>query len=323
MVRRVDTLIILFIFFLLTASPSSGKEHDRSFKTDDISLTLGQRTWLSKGDSDWNIADTDGSPNVLSELEYKHIDSTVIELYGEVCIHSKHFLILEYGFGSIRNGKFIDSDYDGDNRTGLSYRSSGSVEDDNLWYLNINYALRILRIPAKEKGQDSSVDLLLGYQHWREDIIMTNGRWEVYGGAPYSAPISGLKSTYVFEWDSIKVGARGGLPVSSRFAMKASLFVIPWTQYRGEGIWNLRTDFRQDPSFKHKADGGFGGGGDATLSYNPWRNLFIEMGYRYWKIESGDGTDTTYFSSGRVVTAPFNKATIQRHGVLFGINYVF
>lgn len=325
MVGKISSPIILFLSFLLITSPSFGKEPDKSLN---ISFTMVQRTWLSKGDSDWNIADTDGSPNVLSELEYKHIDSTVIELYGEVGINSKHFLILEYGYGNIRNGKWIDSDYNRDNRQGLYSRSSGTAEDDNLWYLNIDYALRIFTRPDREKGseplgvhykQDLFIDVLLGYQHWKEDIIMTNGFQEV----PATGAFFGLKSTYIFEWDSIRIGARGGMPLSDRLSLKASLFVIPWTHYRGEGIWNLRTDFRQDPSFKHKANGGFGGGGDATLSYNPWRSLFIEMGYRYWRIESGDGTDTTYFSSGRVVTSPFNKATSQRHGVIFGINYVF
>ena len=46
-----------------------------------FSLLVGGRTWLSAGKSDFNIAGVGGVPNVLSELTWNDVDSTVRDIF--------------------------------------------------------------------------------------------------------------------------------------------------------------------------------------------------------------------------------------------------
>ncbi|MFQ5901894.1 MAG: hypothetical protein ACE5IH_10105 [Thermodesulfobacteriota bacterium] len=284
-----------------------------------MTFSIGNRTWISTGDDSFSIAGSGGSPNIISELEYKGLDSTVWEVYGELGERSEGFVLATFGYGGIRNGTYRDSDYNGNNKTSLFSLSTGDVDNDKLWYFSIDYAYRIFQRSYKRKRQKASIDLLVGYQHWEEDLTFTNGVQVV----PSTGAFSGLNSTYLFTWDSLRVGARGILPIFHRFYLKGKALFIPWTEYEGKGVWNLRTDFRQNPSFKDEADSGFGVQLDAAIVYNIWHDLSVKVGYRYWWMESGSGTATTFLSNGTIVRQPFNEAVNKRHGTVIGVNYIF
>ncbi|HKZ46152.1 MAG TPA: hypothetical protein VJ202_02070, partial [Thermodesulfobacteriota bacterium] len=136
-------------------------------------------------------------------------------------------------------------------------------------------------------------------------------------------PFAGLNSTYEFIWKNYKIGLEGGLPIINGFFFKGSAIFIPYNQYDGKGIWNLRTDFRQDPSFTHKASGGYGAEGEASLGFHIYNSLTAEIGYRYWYVKSGKGTDITFFSDGSVGITQFNEATSEREGFFLNVSYLF
>lgn len=286
---------------------------------------MGERTWISNGDNKWTIADTDGSPNVLSELEYLGLESIVTEIYGGYA-EDGGTLNIGYGFGKMDNGTYRDSDYLRDDRQSIFSLSTGNADGEklnDLWYLVIDYTYQM--ILSDKTNHSPSMGFLIGYQYWAEKVTMTNGLQEV-SISPQTQPLgtfNGLNSTYEFKWSILRIGFQGLVPITDTVFIKAGAICNPWVSYTGEGVWNLRGDFEQNPSFKHEANRGYGIQLDSSLIYEIRDNISVEAGYQYWKLKSGDGTDTTYFSNGAVGATKFNEAISERQGVTIQITYIF
>ncbi len=177
-----------------------------------------------------------------------------------------------------------------------------------------------------EKPPDlASLELLLGWFRYEDRIDITNGVQVI----PPSGPFSGLRSEYTFEWQ----GFRTGLKYEWDFIRRPSRFlyalgVKAWgaylwgVDYDGEGIWNLRTDFAQNPSFAHEADGD-GFEGQIGVFYSPLKHLKADLSYRYLSLRGDDGTDTTFFSDGTIGEANLDKVRSRRQGILFLLSYSF
>ena len=320
--------VVFSILFLITAECFSDDKLEideySSQKFDKVWFFIGEKTWQSTGDDKWNIAGTKsgGPPNILSELEYLGLESIVYEIYGGIR-SGRSALNIAYGFGSMNGGRYRDSDYLKDNRQGLYSLSTGTAEDKKwnaLYYWNIDYTYRILTNDQEERFNEIYLDMLVGYQIWHEKITMANGVQE-YGGT--LGPFAGLNSTYEFIWKSVRLGLQGGLPIYKGFALKGSTIFIPYTEYEGEGIWNLRTDWKQSPSFTHSVKGGYGTQLEASLVYHIHPVFTMGAGYRYWYIKSGKGDDITYFSNGTAGITQFNEAINERQGVFLDISYMF
>ncbi|MCP3676979.1 MAG: hypothetical protein GY721_05160 [Deltaproteobacteria bacterium] len=323
---------ILCAIVLNTASHAFAIERHTMYKErtpSPLSFFVGERTWLSTGDNEWSIAGTTsgGPPNILSELEFLDIDSTVVEIFGGIR-SGAGALTLRYGFGSMENGIYRDSDYRLDDRQGIFSLSTGKADGDDwndLYYFTIDYSYRFLSRKTEEGITTRYLDFIIGYQRWHEDMTITNGL-QVICSLPCTGgtgPFAGLNSHYFVDWKSLLIGLEGALPLYRGFTLKGTTVFIPYTRYRGEGIWNLRTDFKQNPSFTHEADGGYGVEIDASLGYRIQEKLEIEAGYRYWFIKSYEGTDTTFFSSGAIGITQFNEAVSERQGAFLEFTYLF
>lgn len=285
-----------------------------------FSLFVGERTWLTNGNSNFNIAAPGGVPNVLSELTWDDVDSTVVEFSAHALFFTRYSLSVDIGLGAISGGTLRDQDFLGNNRTMLSSDTISAADDDDLFYLNIDFGYRILRWAVRNKKPRSSVDLLLGYQHWREKYVATR-TIDLFPGTRTIDP--GKALTEEFTWDSLRVGARANIEILPKLSWGGRLVVVPWTHFQLRDIHHLRTDLRQDPSFEATADGGFGVLFDATLSYVVSRGLSIEAGYQVWDISSGEGTITARSLILGDVREPLNEANSTRHGAMVGINYRF
>lgn len=316
-------LAVIAVLFTAGQCLSDDNLSERSYKNSDtLSLFVGEKTWQSTGDNEWNIAGTKsgGSPNVLSELEFLGLESAVYEIYGGLR-EGRGELAIARGIGSMHGGVYRDSDYLRDNRQGIFSLSTGAADGEEwnaLRYWTIDYSYKLFM--SKEEFNEKYLGMLIGYQEWHEKIRMTNGVQE-FGGT--LGPFSGLNSRYEFNWKSYRIGMEGGLPIYKWFSFKGKAVFIPYTEYKGEGIWNLRTDFRQSPSFEHKASGGYGAEAEASLGFHIYNSLTAELGYRYWYIKSGKGTDTTYFSDGSVGVTQFNEAISERQGLFLDVSYIF
>ena len=330
--------VVFVILFFITAECFSDDKleiHEYSSqKFDEVWFLIGEKTWQSTGDDKWNIAGTKsgGPPNILSELEYLGLESIVYEIYGGMR-SGRSALNIAYGFGSMNGGRYRDSDYLKDNRQGIYSLSTGTAEGNDwnaLSYWNIDYTYRILTNDQEERFNEIYLDMLVGYQTWHEKITMADGVQEVCIPPNCNVPLgpfSGLNSKYEFVWRSVRLGLEGGLPIYRGFALKGSTIFIPYTQYEGEGIWNLRTTgvfaLKQSPSFTHSAKGGYGAQLEASVVYYIYPAFTMGVGYRYWYIKSGKGDDITYFSDGTAGITQFNEAINERQGVFLDISYMF
>jgi hypothetical protein len=54
-----------------------------------------------------------------------------------------------------------------------------------------------------------------------------------------------------------------------------------------------------------------------------WKGLSVEAGYRFWRLDSGSGTETTFFSDGTTARNRLNEIIIERGGPYFGLQYRF
>lgn len=301
---------------------------------ENFSLLLGERTWFSNGISDHSNADSDGVPNVLSFLKWDDVDSTVVEFTGDALIFKRYILSADVGFGAISGGSLRAQSFLGDNKTFLFSESKSAADDDDLFYVNVDLGYRLVGcFPyscssfVQDKKPWVTIDLLIGYQHWRETYVATKGvqTKDPFGliGFLGPAPDQGKFITDEFTWDSVRLGGRIGLSIGGKMSFRGRFMFVPWTHFELENISHQNTDvLKQDPSFKATARGGFGMLSDITLSYNVWRGLSIEGGFQYWDISSGDGTITARNLTGDT-KAPFNEANSTRWGAIIGINYRF
>lgn len=267
-------------------------------RADDLSLRVGVGVGYGYDTLKWNIAGPGGVPNVLSELDYEDIESAVgrIDLQAAGKTWSVDG---EITYGLITNGQFTDDDYALNNRGGLFSESTGSVDDHDLQgaALMVGYALA--------RSEALTVRLLVGGRVYRQRLRMTDGVQQV----PATGGFANLNSTYTATW----YGPAFGFSVSRRFTTSNFGLYVDGTGmplwYDGQGKWNLRSAFQQDPSFEHDARG-WGLTTNVKLSYflGPGE---IFVGGRYLYFAAFDGDDTTFFSDGTQITTPFNEVEAQ------------
>jgi len=289
-------------------------------ETKAITVHIGQRTWLSTGESEFNIAGLGGVPNILSELKWEKVDSTVVEFDANALLFERYSLNIGTGFGAIKGGTLRDQDFAGNNRAQLVSDTISTAGDDALFFVNVDFGYRVLTWAVRNNQPRSWLDLLIGYQHWQERYIATQ-TIDVFPGT--RTIDQGRALTEDFIWDSVRLGARSEIELLPDLSLRARALLIPWTRFQLKDIHHLRPDLLQDPSFAATTGGGVGGQLDATLSYRVWYNLSLELGYQWWRINSGEGTITARTLGSGQVVQPFNGATTIRHGAIIGIHYRF
>jgi hypothetical protein len=285
-------------------------------------LTVGVREWISQGRSAHNIGAPDGHPNVLSELTWRGMNSVITEVNADLVVH--HFVVTgSIGYGTIGGGTLLDQDWNGDNRMQKTSQTLSRSNDGSVLIISVTPGVRAFQWTVEDNPVLGGIDILLGYQYWREEYV---GFGAVNQLGPGQAP--DIKSiTQTNTWQSLRFGTRITVPFLSRIALKGSAFYIPVTSYRNEDIHHLQTSgpnaLRQDPSFLTTASGGNGVQLEGSLSVRVWRQLAVEAGYAYWDIRSGSGIVQAYPASGGVVQESHNVDNTRRQGVFFGVNWIF
>ncbi|HHL38964.1 MAG TPA: hypothetical protein ENJ37_00485 [Deltaproteobacteria bacterium] len=333
----VLSLAALFLVLGAQVCAETGGEPRRTSVP--VELYFDVSSWLSTGEGSWDIADIDGSPDVLSELEFKGLSSLVADVEAGVRL-GRHGLVAGAGLGSITGGSYEDRDYLGDGRTSLFSYSSGEAangDDDAVSYWFVEYRFRVFGpglYHGKGAGGDASarkgpglverlgrLDVVVAYRRWRERLVITKGvqhRW--YDRYDLGA-IEGLDSRYAFEWTAAGAGLDAVVPLSTTVELLLRGLFYPDVSFEGEGTWNLRTDFRQDPSFRHEAGGGDGWELRGALTWRPRAPVVLTAGYRYWSRRAGDGVDTLYLVDGSTIRTRLNNVASSREGPFFSVAF--
>jgi hypothetical protein len=225
------------------------------------------------------------------------------------------------GYGSRGHGNLQDQDWGGNNRTDEISDTLSTVTGASVLIFSISPGARFLSWTVRDNPIQGGLDLLLGYQLWRERYE-ASGVQDLFTGMT-TVPSSVLAITQTNTWQSFRLGARATVPVYSRLVLKGSAFYIPVSAYRNEDVHHLRTDLQQNPSFLTTATGGNGVQLEGSVLVRVWRELTVEAGYAYWDIRSGPGTVQAFFADGTTLTSRHNEENTRRQGVFFGVNWTF
>jgi hypothetical protein len=287
------------------------------------------REWFSQGESQWSISFTDPFfGNGGSKLEFQDVNSFIH--MGTVRLRpGVDWVTLEgtMGTGDFDKGEMVDSDSFDDWLFSWSgwkdtWSESKSRLDGDITIIDAKMSFRVY--PWKQKSS-YSLDLFAGYNYYRERYHITEGKQTI----PAFGAFDGLNSNYEFVWESFPVGLKLHWNVNQEtppglynLAVVCSMSGGP-IRYRGEGTWNLRSDFMQNPSFEHEADKGYAMFGDFGIIYQPVRYISFKAGFQFYYFEADDGVDTTFFSDGTDDTTDLDKVKSRRSGPYASFSLMF
>ncbi len=276
------------------------------------SVSAGYR----QDDVNWTIAGNIGgqSPNILSELKWNNLEIYQFQGRGRVDIAKWAALRGTFDYGWVFNGSNQDSDYLGNNRTSEFSRSNNNSDQGSVVDLSagIGYPFRFL-----PDSYDLRVTPLGGYSYHEQNLTITDG----FQTIPRTGSFGGLDSEYQTRWRMPWVGLDLSLKSSPKFTFFGTA-EYHWGRYQGTGRWNLRTDFSQPKSFRHRAiaKGITGSLGVAYALTKRW-DLFTGIEVQKWHTDPG--IDTTFFSDGTTSDTRFNRANWNSFYVNFGSTYSF
>lgn len=276
----------------------------------DTRFSLGYR----QDSLDWSIADSDGSPNVLSELEWVDVD--ILQFRGELSGSNTERLYFRgsAAFGVAVDGENRDTDYAGDNRSLAFSRSVNGVDGSST--LDLSAAIGHT-FAFGETGRHQFIPLL-GYSWHRQQMQIVDGNQvlsnlanaKIYDPStttvPALGPFAGLDSSYDAQWFGLWLGGDVLWDLQKRGAAYARL-EAHWVDYSAEADWNLRSDFAHPLSFEHQADG-FGWvmelGWRQPLAAQAWV-WGVSLSLQDWTTDAG--IDRTYFASGSIADTRLNE----------------
>jgi opacity protein-like surface antigen len=292
-----------------------------------ISTDVGARAWYTSGYTKWNFTAGDPPVNPLSELRWRGTDTVIAEANVDL-VWRTLVVMLRLGGGRPHDGAFLDDDFFSDNyRDRFSHTRSG-IDDSHIFYAMGDVGYRALQWHDAMSGTRGFLDVFVGYQY-QEEKYVAFGLTGTFGLLPFipiepqAVPTSTKVITHTYRFHSLRLGARAVVPLGGKFAFRLGGVLLPYTRTELEDIHHLRTDFAQDPSGRSRADGGFGYQVDAGLTYRVWKGLSVEAGYRVWRLDSGSGTETTFFSDGTTARDKLNEIIVERGGPYFGLQYRF
>ena len=320
------------LFLLASAGSVSAEPYYRgngTYGMNDNRTTMTLSSGIRQNDFDWNIAsDLTGTatPNILSELTWS--DITVFEFKGKIA----HSIPADYG---IFRGNFLleaeavggrtiagdnqDSDYNGDDRT-LEFSRSNNNANRGFSYggeVAAGYQFNISQRSGGGKRSFFTAGPIVGYGFHRQEYVITEGNQTI----PATGRFTGLDSEYTADWYGPFVGFQ------LNYELNRHLFNLRGEQhfltYDAEAQWNLRPDFEQDPSFTQEADGASGIELNVGYAYALDSFMDLTLDYTYTKRQAEDGLDTTFFTSGAVISTRLNEVNDESHGFRLGLSRVW
>lgn len=276
------------------------------------SVTIGGRVWVTSGNSS-RTSSAFGFER-LSELRWRGVDAIVPEVSVDV-VWQRLVALASIGGGIIGDGAFIDEDF---SATGARIaRTRSDVDDSHLFYLNADIGARIFEWAMPPVAGRGSVDVLLGFQYWRE-------RYVAFGATGFPSVVGSdvMAIENEYEWRSVRVGARTHVPLPGGFSLSLRGYVVPWSSLVVEDVHRLRSDLRRDPSFRDEASGGIGGQVDAAARYAVTDRLALELGFQYWLLTASDGDQTAFTTTG-AVRQRLKDARSERYGPFVGVRWRF
>lgn len=295
-----------------------------AFADGGVTFEVGHR----RDDFRWNLADADGSPDVLSELTWNFEEMREVRIEGFLS-RDNWLFAMHIAHASVEEGTNQDSDYAAEGRTQEFSRSNnrggGNADDIGI---QLGYQLDL-----SSAESPTFVQLIpsLGYNRLHQDLTMTEGCQTIAGGTrvgPPCAPFAGLQSTYDTQWNAATLGLEllTG-PKGRSFALRMRYEALVNAQYEAVADWNLRSDFQHPVSYRHLADG-TGYRVSLGLEFVVSGPLVLTATYARMGLTTDPGTDITYLDDNdpttpASVTTTLNEAIWDTESYRLGIGARF
>lgn len=314
MKRRV--IVSALLFLLLTPWSAAAQERE-ALTGPDWSFSAGVNAWFSTGESKWEH-EVPLLPGFTggSRLTFRDVNARVFSIDTDL-VWRNLVLMAAGGWGEPDGGDLIDEDFIANFNFS---RTRSSIDDGHVYFANVNVGYRILDWADFDKRQ-GYLDLLVGYQWWREKYVAFGivDQLGFVGNEPASTKVI----TETWTWHSLRIGGRTFIPFPYRLGLRVNAFFLPWASVEVEDIHHLRTDLRQNPSVVLDASGGFGWQVEGAITYTFWRGLGVEAGYRHWNLKIKGG-DTTFRAAGAPqAELSLREVSTERGGPFFGLYYRF
>ncbi|WP_432821522.1 autotransporter outer membrane beta-barrel domain-containing protein [Trichloromonas sp.] len=314
--------IALVVLALLAISTGTGQAAEM------MESSLEFRTGYRKDKIDWNIADVDNLPNILSELTWDDLEIYDVEVSGKLQIpfHNRYdadaVLKGSLGYGWIFDGENQDSDYDGNNRSQEYSRSNNDTDGDNVLDASIGGGFRFRMLDGR-----LALTPLAGLSYHEQNLNITDGVQTLAtpSRTPPLGAFPGLDSSYETEWRTGWIG----IDLDYQAGAATHLFgsaQYHWADFSAEAVWNLRnrgTDaLAQSPSFRHAANGsGVVLAAGVVMNLTPRWTIDLVGDYQHW--ETDRGTDTIFLADGTIGKTYLNEVNWKSSSLSLGLKYRF
>ena len=229
---------------------------------------------------DWSIAAQGGSPNIAEELVWD--DVRIAQLGLRTSIESRFGLLLEAqgAIGAVIDGDNRDSDYLGNNRTN---EFSRSINESNGYVGEASVAIGNVIRPW---CQWLRLTPLVGFSFHTQRYTITDGRQTISSDPALLGPIRGLNSHYHAKWWGRWAGLRIAIQPLSCLTLHATGEYHLKQNYYAEGLFNLRSDAKDDFFHDANAYGYVILAGTEYVAGNGW-TIGASGKYEEWTAERG------------------------------------
>lgn len=304
-----------------TATASSSQtepDYETPTTNNDVTVKAHLKTGYQRNDLNWTIADTDNNPNILSELQWKKVESAMLETGVTITYADSWQAEAKFGYGYTVNGRNQDSDYDFNDRQGEFSRSYSISEDGSIFDFSgtLGYHFKL----GSNKAVALHLTPKLGFAYHTQQFgdshaVQTIPAYSNFGNG-------GLNKTYDAAWFGPWAGVDAQILLHNRLSLQSSI-AYHLAKYEGTGNWMLRGDFQHPASFRHSANGD-GIVVSSSVGYlvdSDW-TVRLSADYQRWKARN-KGIDTTYFSNGYVGETKLNQVNWNSYGFNLGVEYNF
>jgi|SRR5690606_7255833 len=241
----------------------------------------------------WSIAGNNNTPNILSELSWRNIQSYGIRFNMGLQLDDDIKPYLSFAVENTYSGEGTDVDYIEDDRQGTVYNKAFDSSKGHYMKLSLSH-------PIANSG-----NLLIGLSSTIQKLNLFHEGIE-------------KKSSYSVMW----IGLEGKLlnTVYNRDRLAVSFDnSVRLSRYLAKANWVLREDLKQPVSFKHYT---FIGEFESAFKvvFKLYRDIFTGFGGHLTVLRSLRGDDVLFFANGDVATTQLNRVNGLRGTCFFLIN---
>lgn len=238
-------------------------------------------------DLNWSISGYKGTPTIISELKFNHVEVYVTALRASIA--KDGFFLAAYGsYGNVYHGKAIDDDYLKNRRKGQFSHSSHPIKGDYTsdYRLKFGYSFLLKR--------DITLSPHIGYSGYIQKMRFKNGSgWSTFPfvqtGPRQKSTLKGLNSTFKFEWYAPEIGLKAQTAITSNCSIFAGYTLLYPLTAKGKGYWNLREPEIQHFHNNNTPSKSYGNILEAGVNWEFTKGWHLGLTYEFMKFYSKGG----------------------------------